>query len=128
MNRFRTFGRIAFFAFLLLDLALSLQPRASVDAMYSPAVQSHDRLVHALMYAALGASAVVGFVRRGSGVWRRRLAAALALTALGVILEFLQATPLVNRSCSLSDMLHDAAGALAGVLLVPAFLLSPKQP
>lgn len=128
MNRFRIFGRIAFYAFLLADLALSLQPRASVDAMYSPAMQSNDRLVHALMYFALGASAAVGFVRRGPGVWRRRLAAALALAALGVALEFLQATPLVNRSCSLSDMLHDAAGALAGVLLVPSFLLSPKQP
>ena len=128
MNGLRTFGRIAFFAFLLLDLALSLQPRESVDAMYSAEVQSHDRLVHALMYFALGASAAVGFVRRGPGAWRRRLAAALALTALGVVLEFLQATPLVNRSCSLSDMIHDAAGALAGVFLVPAFLLSPRQP
>lgn len=128
MNRLRIFGRIAFSAFLLLDLALSLQPRASVDAMYSPAVQSHDRLVHALMYFALGASAVAGFVRRGPGVWRRRLAAALALAALGVVLELLQATPAVGRSCSVSDMLHNAAGALAGTLLFPAFLLSPKQP
>lgn len=128
MSRLCILGRVAFFAFLLVDLALSLQPRASVDAMYSADFQSHDRFVHAVLYFALGAAAAAGFVFRGPGVWRRRLAAALALAAFGAVLELLQATPLVNRSCSLSDMLHNAAGALAGTLLFPAFLLSPEKP
>ena len=115
----------AFAALLLFDLALSLQPHATVDAMYSPEVQAWDFAVHFAMYLALGALAAAAFVRRGSGAWRGRLAAALALACLGCALELLQATPFVGRSCSLSDALHNAAGAFCGALLLPARFLAP---
>ena len=112
--------RIAFFALLLVDAALSLQPRASVDAMYSPEIQSWDLAVHAALYAALAALACGGFVRRGPGSWRGRLAVWILLAGLGAVLELLQTLPAVGRSCSLSDVLSNAAGALAGALLAPA--------
>lgn len=129
MNEYRTLRRVAFYALLLVDLALSLQPHATVDAMYSPELQSHDLLVHLLAYAALGASAAAAFVRRGPGAWRGRLAAAVSLAALGGVLELLQETPLVGRSCQLSDALHNTAGAFLGAFLLPPFFLLPrKQP
>ena len=107
-------AKCAFFALLAVDLALSLQPRATVDAMYSPAVQSWDFAAHFALYAALAAAAGFAFVPRGRGAWRGLLAAAIALACLGAALELLQATPFVNRSCSLSDAACNAAGALAG--------------
>ena len=111
----------AFFALLLVDLALSLQPHSTVDAMYPPEVQAWDFSVHAAMYATLAVLACAAFVPRTSDTWRKRLVAALALACLGAVLELLQATPFVARSCSLSDALHNTAGALIG-----AFLLSRR--
>ena len=119
----RRLPSLAFFALLLVDLALSLQPHATVDAMYAPAVQAWDFAVHFAMYAALGALGAAAFVPRGPGALRGRIVLALALACLGAALELLQATPPVARSCSLSDALHNAAGAFAGALLLPSRFL-----
>lgn len=110
----RPLRKTAFFALLAVDLALSLQPHATVDAMYSPELQAWDFAAHFALYAALAAAACLAFVPRGRGAWRGLLAAALALCCLGAVLELLQATPFVGRSCSLSDALCNAAGAFGG--------------
>lgn len=116
----------AFFALLLVDLALSLQPHATVDAMYPPEVQAWDFAVHAAMYAALAVLACAAFVPRAPGAWRKRLVVALALACLGAVLELLQATPFVARSCSLSDALHNTVGALIGAFILPSRALRAR--
>lgn len=113
----RSLAKAAFLALLLADLALSLQPHSTVDAMYSPGLQAWDLAVHFAMYAALGALGAAAFVPPGPGALRGRLCAALALACLGAALELIQATPPVARSCSLSDALLNAAGAFAGAFL-----------
>ena len=126
MNGTAFLRKAAFWAAFAVDLALSLQPRATVDAMYSPSLQSWDSAAHFALHAALGALACAAFVPRGAGAWRRRLAAALALSCLGAALELLQATPWVGRSCMLSDALADAAGAFAGAFAFPARFLRAR--
>ena len=117
MKEYGSLCKGAFFALLLGDLALSLQPHAMVDAMYPPEVQAWDFAVHAAMYAALAGLGCMAFVPRDPGAWRGRLVA---------VLELLQATPVVARSCSLSDALHNTAGAFAGAFLAPARFLRPS--
>ena len=122
-----TIRQAAFAAALLATLALSLQPHETVDAMYSPSFQAWDFAVHAAMYAGLAALGAAAFVPR-PGALRGRLCLALALACLGALLELLQATPPVARSCSLSDALHNAGGAFAGAFLLPARLLPAPRP
>ncbi len=126
MKEYGSLCKGAFFALLLVDLALSLQPHATLDAMYPPEVQAWDFAVHAAMYAALAGLGCMAFVPRDPGAWRGRLVAALALACLGAVLELLQATPVVARSCSLSDALHNTVGALAGAFLAPTRFLRPS--
>ena len=123
-----TIRKAAFAAALLATLALSLQPHETVDAMYSPSFQAWDFAVHAAMYAGLAALGAAAFVPRAPGALRGRLCLALALACLGALLELLQATPPVARSCSLSDALHNAVGAFAGAFLLPARLLPAPRP
>ncbi|MBQ9727681.1 MAG: VanZ family protein [Kiritimatiellae bacterium] len=123
MKRSLSPAACAFWALLAADLALSLQPRGTVDAMYSPQVQSWDSAAHFALHAALGAFACAAFVRRGAAARAGRLAAALALACLGAALELLQAAPWVGRSCTVSDAALDAAGALAGAFALPARFL-----
>ncbi len=118
--------KVAFFSLLFVDLALSLQPHATVDAMYPPEVQALDFAVHAVMYAMLAILACAAFIPRAPDAWRKRLVVALALACLGAVLELLQATPFVARSCSISDALHNTAGALIGAFLLPSRALRPR--
>ena len=109
----------AFGAALAFTLFFSLYPHEAVDATFSEEVQAFDWLFHALCYATLSATWLLGRAKRPQGLLPR-LDAALAFASLGCALELAQALlPFVARTCTLSDASANAFGALLGALLVP---------
>ena len=125
--------RAAFFAALAFVLYFSLCPSETVEENFSKPVQSFDWLFHTVTYAALGALAVLAFLRRPASSaplhsrLHPRLLVLLLLASLGCALELGQRLlPFVGRSCSLSDALHNAFGAALGAFLAPSSLLLPR--
>ena len=117
--RRRGMWRGAFGAALAFTLFFSLYPHEAVDATFSEEVQTFDWLFHALCYATLSATWLLGRAERPSGLLPR-LDAALAFASLGCALELAQALlPFVARSCTISDASANALGALLGALLAP---------
>ncbi len=117
--RRRGMWRVAFGAALAFTLFFSLYPHEAVDATFSEEVQTFDWLFHALCYATLSGTWLLGRAKRPQGLLPR-LDAALAFASLGCALELAQALlPFVARSCTLSDASANALGALLGALLVP---------
>ena len=111
--------RAAFGAALAFTLFLSLYPHDAVQETFSEEVQAFDWLFHALCYAALSATWLLGRAKRPHGVLPR-LDAALAFASLGCALELAQALmPFVARSCTISDATANALGALLGALIAP---------
>ena len=111
--------RAAFFAALAFTVYFSLYPHDAVDATFSKEVQAFDWLFHALCYASLSATWLLGRAERPRGLLPR-LDVALAFASLGCALELAQALlPFVARTCTLSDASANALGALLGALLVP---------
>ena len=111
--------RGAFGAALAFTLFFSLYPHEAVDATFSEEVQAFDWLFHALCYATLSGTWLLGRAKRPQGVLPR-LDAALAFASLGCALELAQALlPFVARTCTLSDASSNAIGSLLGSLLVP---------
>jgi VanZ family protein len=117
--RRRGMWRVAFGAALAFTLFFSLYPHEAVDATFSEEVQTFDWLFHALCYAMLSATWLLGRAERPHGLLPR-LDAAFAFASLGCALELAQALlPFVARTCTLSDASANALGALLGALLVP---------
>ena len=117
--RRRGMWRGAFGAALAFTLFFSLYPHEAVDATFSEEVQAFDWLFHALCYASLSATWLLGRAKRPRG-FLPRLDAAFAFASLGCALELAQALlPFVARTCTLSDASANALGALLGALLVP---------
>ncbi len=111
--------RAAFFAALAFTLFFSLYPHDAVQETFSEEVQAFDWLFHALCYAMLSATWLLGRAERPRGLLPR-LDAAFAFASLGCALELAQALlPFVARTCTLSDASANALGALFGALLVP---------
>lgn len=119
-----TFGatlawRVAFGAALAFTVYFSLYPHDAVQETFSEEVQAFDWLFHALCYASLSATWLLGRAKRPRGLLPR-LDAAFAFASLGCALELAQALlPFVARTCTLSDASANALGALLGALLVP---------
>ncbi len=120
-----TVARVLWFTALAFTLTLSLYPHYAVDATFSPKVQRFDWLFHGVCYFVLCSTAAVGFLRRGGAGFFRRLKIFAAHSLLGLALELCQAMPAINRSASVSDALHNAAGAALGAFSVPSLLLAP---
>ncbi len=97
-------ARGAFAVAVLVSLAVLFAPPSDVPSS-PPGV---DKLVHLSLFAVL---AVTG---RWAGVRQPVLAVVLVLYAGGS--ELLQGTDLVDRDASVSDLLADSAGVVAGVL------------
>ena len=117
--RRRGMWRGAFAATLAFTLFFSLYPHEAVDATFSEEVQAFDWLFHALCYATLSGTWLLGRAKRPQGI-PPRLDAALAFASLGCALELAQALlPFVARTCTLSDASSNAIGSLLGSLLVP---------
>ena len=115
----REVWRGAFGAALAFTLFFSLYPHDAVDATFSEEVQTFDWLFHALCYATLSATWLLGRAKRPRGLLPR-LDAALAFASLGCALELAQALlPFVARTCTLSDASANAVGACLGAFLVP---------
>ena len=122
--------RAAFYAALAFTLFFSLYPHEAVQETFSEEVQAFDWLFpavlqasgspfHALCYASLSATWLLGRAERPRGLLPR-LDVALAFASLGCALELAQALlPFVARTCTLSDASANALGALLGALLVP---------
>ena len=111
--------RAAFYAALAFTLFFSLYPHEAVQETFSEEVQAFDWLFHALCYASLSATWLLGRAERPRGLLPR-LDVALAFASLGCALELAQALlPFVARTCTLSAASADALGALLGALLVP---------
>lgn len=101
---FRTWLVIAY-AGVVLDIWFSLAPPGAGEPLLP------DKLMHFLVYFFLA-----GWF---AGLYpRRTVIIAVALIALGALLEILQ--PLTGRSMELADGVTNAAGVLAGLLLVRA--------
>ncbi|WP_369141197.1 VanZ family protein [Modestobacter versicolor] len=98
-------ARGAFAVAVLVSLAVLFAPPSDVPS--GPA--GVDKLVHATLFAVL---AVTG---RWAGVRNGVLAGLLVLYAAGS--ELLQGTDLVDRDASVGDLVADAAGVVAGLLL-----------
>lgn len=91
-----------------------------------PPIPAFDKLVHALLYAALTAA----WLRARPPAQRQRLRAALetalAAAVFGLLLEVAQKTLTATRAMDPLDALANAAGALACALA--AFALARRRP
>ena len=115
----RSVFRVTFWTALAFTLFFSLYPHDAVQETFSEEVQTFDWLFHALCYAALSATWLLGRAKRPHG-FLPRLDAALAFASLGCALELAQALlPFVARTCTISDAAANALGALLGALFVP---------
>ncbi len=97
-----------------LWLSLQLAAMATVGALSllpAPDMGGSDKLLHFLAYAGLSG----GFALLLPG-WPSRIAAALAVTLYGVLLEYLQGLT-GYRLFDPADMLANAAGATMGLAL-----------
>jgi VanZ family protein len=103
---FRRLYRVAFYAGLVLVIALSVMPQ---DAM--PTTGMWDKINHALAYAALALAGGLGFL----GL-RAMILVALGLLLLGAGLELVQSV-LPDRTASLYDLLANAVGIVLGSLV-----------
>ncbi len=103
--------RALFFAAVLgvCWLAFSPNPPAAADLGW-------DKLNHVSAFAVLTFCAGRGFPRRG----RFSAGVPLALLALGVFIELVQ-SQIPNRSAEAADVLADAVGIAAGLLLAAAW-------
>lgn len=94
-------GRVALLLLLVVIswLALRTGPGPEIST-------GTDKLDHMAAFAALAATAVLG--------WRRPLAAALALVGYGVLIELLQ-SQIPGRTAEVADVLADAIGIGVGL-------------
>lgn len=77
-----------------------------------------DKLLHFAAFAVLTVLGALAFYR--TSVW----APAVGLLAGGIAIELLQGIPAINRSMSLGDVVADAAGIAAGLVLVAVAVLA----
>ena len=95
-----------FSAACLTVAALALGPPPSGLA------PGQDKLLHFAAFAVLTILGALAFYR--ISVW----APAVGLLAGGIAIELLQGIPGINRSMSLADVMADAAGIAAGLVIV----------
>jgi hypothetical protein len=101
-------ARGVFFLALGAMFVGTLWPRLGI----SPADAPTDKLLHAATFGVL--TAMLALARPWRGWWWP----AAIMLAIGAIDEWLQAIPMVNRSCDLDDWIADATGiALAGAFI-----------
>ena len=110
------YGPVA--ALALLISVLSLLPAAFFRSIPSPArFGGADKIVHALMYAALAAALFHALEPRTRATPRAAAAVALSATLYGLVLEIMQAVFTATRTMDPLDALANAAGAVTTALL-----------
>ena len=73
--------------------------------------QPSDKIMHMLAFATLGGLAAYGFHRQSV------LRLFLGLTAFGIVIELVQAIPMLHRDSDIVDLIADMAAALAALLI-----------
>jgi VanZ family protein len=108
---------------LLLVLAAISAYFAFVPVSPRLAVSLHDKVNHLAAFSAMGLAAALA--RPAS--WRHTRGAAAGLLAYGAFIELVQSV-LPTRSADAADLLADALGAAAGLLLVAMLRRVWRQP
>lgn len=114
MSALREFQRPALWCALGAAMVLAVTGATLLPAreLPPPPFSGFDKIEHFAAYAAMSAYAGMLFARR-----RAQAIAAAALIALGIGLEFAQATLTQSRSGDVVDALANSLGALLGLLL-----------
>lgn len=113
---------------------LSLLPARFFRAVAAgtPVVPGMDKLVHALMYAALTVSLCHALPQPARHRYRNAFAIALAATLYGLVLEVFQGVFTKTRGMDPTDALANAVGAFVAGLVACAWAhthtRSPDQP
>ncbi|WP_293973902.1 teicoplanin resistance protein VanZ [Sphingomonas sp.] len=100
----RKLMRLAFWASLLFAYVCAVIPGG-------PEIGHSDKDGHALAFITLALFARLGW-SRGRAAW-----IALALLLFGIFIELSQATPLVHRDADVWDVVADAVGIVAGLVI-----------
>lgn len=103
---------------IIADLYLSLMSGHAVQTTFSPEVQSYDLCAHALFYFLLSSTAL--FCKPFTP-FPEAVRISLLFAIMGGILELLQ--PFVNRTCTVTDFLHNCIGAASATLLYSLLFL-----
>lgn len=106
LNRRREL-RLAFLLVLVLVTALALRPGAPGQT----SLLGWDKLDHVSAFGALGLLARMGWPQS------RWIYPAIALAGYGLLIELVQASPLVHRTASVADLVADAIGIALGLVL-----------
>lgn len=113
--RSATLSQALHFAFIALFCAACLAVAAlALGPPPTGLAPGEDKLLHIAAFFALTVLGALAFYR--SSVW----APAVGLLAGGIAIELVQGIPAIKRSMSLGDVAADAAGIVAGLVLVAA--------
>ncbi|WP_375282841.1 VanZ family protein [Marinicauda pacifica] len=99
--------RLAFLLVLVLVTALALRPGAPGHTSFL----GWDKLDHISAFGALALLARMGWPQ-----WRW-IYPAIALAGYGLLIELVQASPLIHRTASVADLVADAIGIALGMAL-----------
>ena len=105
---------VAFGASVVVSLVVLFTPRTGVPT----APPGTDKIVHFALFAALAGTALL------AGARRRWLVP--ALIAYAVASELIQASPLLDRSASVADVVADMLGIAVGLLAAARFATSRR--
>ena len=119
-HAFRRYGPAVAMALLIPVLSL-LPARFFKHVPAAPACPGMDKLVHALMYAALTAAFFHTLAPAARTRYSRAVALALAAALYGLVLEYSQKILTRSRSCDPLDALANLTGALACAVLFCAW-------
>ena len=115
---------IAFLAIMATIVVSSLRPMSELYKNTHANILSFDHEFHFAAYFALAFSGLLAFARRDIGI-AGRFNAWTAFILFGAAMEILQATlPGINRTCTMSDLTANAAGAAIAVILIPRVWLA----
>ena len=108
----------------LLVFVLSLLPSFCFKqtVVPFPPIPGLDKVIHALMYAALTATCMYALPRDRRGHLATVLRIALFMTLYGAAIEVCQKLFTISRSMELLDISANAAGALTSSLLIYTWL------
>lgn len=99
-------ARIAFVAAACFSFVMAVSPQSPP----SPGDPS-DKIMHMLAFATLGALAAYGFYRQPI------MRLFLGLTLFGIVIELVQAIPMVQRRGDIADVIADMAAALVSLAI-----------
>lgn len=109
-----------FFLTVLIVIVVLLLTLFPVPQEVVPKVNNIDKVVHFFMFGVIASVTWLDMARfrHTPPLWSQYLCMAVASSLFGGIIEFLQGTEVVHRSCDFYDFLADTAGAFILPLLL----------